>query len=127
VGSGARARAHDVAEGGLAVALAECCLAGGLGAKVELEGDRADEDALHALLFGEGPGGFLVSGAEEGLRELAERERSRADGVQLRLIGTVGGDALEIALAGGAGASSALAIELVDLAGAHGALRELFA
>ena len=38
----ARARcasAHDIAEGGLAVALAECCLAGDLGAEVELGED----------------------------------------------------------------------------------------
>ena len=32
--------AHDVAEGGLGVALAECCLAGGLGATVDLAGAR---------------------------------------------------------------------------------------
>ena len=35
VRSGALRSAHDVAEGGLAVALAECCLAGGLGAAVD--------------------------------------------------------------------------------------------
>ena len=34
VRSGALRSAHDVAEGGVAVALAECCIAGGLGARV---------------------------------------------------------------------------------------------
>jgi phosphoribosylformylglycinamidine synthase subunit PurL len=123
VRSGALASAHDIAEGGIAVALAECCLAGGLGAKVELEGehadDRGEENAVLTRLFGEGPGGFLVSGSEQSLRELA----AHGGGVRLVLIGTVGGDALEIALGTAAGA---LAIELADLAGAHAALRELF-
>src|SRR5689334_21478503 len=36
VRSGALRSAHDVAEGGVAVALAECCIAGGLGAHVDL-------------------------------------------------------------------------------------------
>ncbi len=39
VRTGALASAHDIAEGGLAVALAECCIAGGLGAQVELGED----------------------------------------------------------------------------------------
>jgi phosphoribosylformylglycinamidine synthase len=79
-----------VAEGGLAVALAECCLAGGLGAVVEL--DVADE----ALLFGEGPGAFVVSGPADALR---------AFGAHARVLGEVGGDALAL----GAGVSIALA------------------
>src|SRR5205823_2247924 len=61
VRSGALSSAHDIAEGGLAVALAECCAAGGLGANVAL--DEAD-DPLREL-FGEGPGGFVVSGPRE--------------------------------------------------------------
>jgi phosphoribosylformylglycinamidine synthase len=38
--------AHDCAEGGLAVALAECCISGGLGAEIQLpvNGNRAGED-----------------------------------------------------------------------------------
>ena len=36
VRAGALSSAHDIAEGGLAVALAECCLAGRLGAELEL-------------------------------------------------------------------------------------------
>jgi phosphoribosylformylglycinamidine synthase len=73
------ASAHDVSEGGLAVALAECCLAGALGARVSVEGGLEE-------LFGEAPGrAFIVSGAEEDLAGL---------GVT---IGRVGGDALEIA------------------------------
>ena len=63
--AGALRSAHDVAEGGLAVALAECCLAGGLGARVDLSPLRP---AGEALLFGEGPGAFVVSGPAQSLR-----------------------------------------------------------
>jgi phosphoribosylformylglycinamidine synthase len=54
--------AHDCAEGGIAVALAECCISGNLGAAVTLvdESDRLDH-----LLFAEGGGQILVSVALE--------------------------------------------------------------
>ena len=81
VRAGALRSAHDVAEGGLAVALAECCLAGGLGARVDLV---AAAPAGEALLFGEGPGAFVVSGDAQSLR---------AFGGAAVVIGTVGGAA----------------------------------
>ena len=75
--SGALHNAHDIAEGGLAVALAEACLAGGIGARVELPEDFE--------LFGEAPGrAFVVSGTAEAVEGH-------------RLIGRVGGSELEIA------------------------------
>jgi phosphoribosylformylglycinamidine synthase subunit PurL len=79
--------AHDVAEGGLAVALAGCCLAGGLGAEVELPATRNADN----ILFGETLGAaFIISGDPD--------ELDRIPGA--RCIGTVRGDALEIALHG---------------------------
>lgn len=51
--------AHDCADGGIAVALAECCLSGNLGVEVTLSpsnGQRWDE-----CLFGEGTSRILVS------------------------------------------------------------------
>lgn len=62
--SGALASAHDVAEGGLLVALAECVLAGGRGADVELPALDDDE------LFGEAPGWFIVSGPRHVVGEI---------------------------------------------------------
>ena len=57
VRSGALHSAHDVAEGGLAVAVAECCIAGAIGASVKLP---AGVDP-----FAEAPGqAFVVSGDE---------------------------------------------------------------
>src|SRR6185295_10758948 len=67
VSSGALASAHDVAEGGLLVAVAESCLGGGLGATLEL--DAGEGDDLASTLFGESPGsGFVVSGATAALQ-----------------------------------------------------------
>jgi phosphoribosylformylglycinamidine synthase len=79
VRSGALRSAHDVAEGGVAVALAECCIAGGLGAQVDLG---------ELPLFAEGPGAFVVSGP---------REAMAAFGAAARVIGEVGRGALAIA------------------------------
>jgi phosphoribosylformylglycinamidine synthase len=94
VRSGALASAHDVAEGGLLVALAECCIASGRGATVELDEDET-------VLFGEATGAFVVSG---------DPERLRSFGDAVRVIGTVGGDHL------GIGAST---IPLADLTERH--------
>jgi len=56
---------HDLSEGGLAVALAEMCLAGGVGANVDLsnlghEPFPAGYDETTTLLFSESPTRFLV-------------------------------------------------------------------
>ena len=59
VRAGPLASAHDIAEGGLAVALAECCLAGGLGARIELIRPR---DALRGAVR-RGPGRLRRPGA----------------------------------------------------------------
>jgi phosphoribosylformylglycinamidine synthase subunit PurL len=104
VRAGTVSSAHDVAEGGLAVALAECCLAGGLGASVACSADEA-------ALFGEGPGGFLLSGPREVLQALQASTR-------VRLLGSVGGDSLRI--------EGVLEVSLAELGEAHGSLAELF-
>jgi phosphoribosylformylglycinamidine synthase subunit PurL len=114
---GGLSSAHDLAEGGLAVALAESCLGGGLGAELALPADWVavvGGDPWTAL-FGEGPGGFLVSGTESGVRALGRR-------TPVTVLGTVGGSTLRIA-AGAEGCD----VTLAELAEAHGALAELFA
>lgn len=71
--------AHDLSDGGLAVALAELALHSGLGADLEL-----DDDAL--TWFGEGSGRAVVA---------CEPERADAfEGVPVRRLGVVGGDRL---------------------------------
>ena len=88
------ASAHDCAEGGLAVALAECCIADRdlqLGATVRTE---AAGVPAHAYLFGEDASRVVVSFAPE-MRSRVEAAFSAA-GVPLQVVGTVGGDALRI-------------------------------
>jgi phosphoribosylformylglycinamidine synthase len=90
VADGFVASAHDVSDGGLAVALAECCIVGTTtrGAQVELqEGLRPD-----ALLFGESPGRVIATTRDAGgLASLAQKH-----GVSARRVGTTGGDRLTI-------------------------------
>jgi phosphoribosylformylglycinamidine synthase subunit PurL len=71
--------AHDSAEGGLAVALAEAALAAGLGAQIELEDDAV-------AWFGEGGGQVVVS--------LSDEDVSVLEGMPHRRLGVVGGDKL---------------------------------
>jgi phosphoribosylformylglycinamidine synthase II len=124
---GGLSSAHDIAEGGLAVALAESCLGGGLGAEITLaeaeDDERGKEEGEEGggvrnswtALFGEGPGGFLVSGTPGGVRALGRR-------TPVRVLGTVGGHTLRIAHGG-----ERVEVALDELAEAHGALAELFA
>jgi phosphoribosylformylglycinamidine synthase len=85
--------AHDVSDGGLAVALAESCVAGPekpLGAAVRLEGSmRAD-----ALLFGESQSRIVVSLKKANLKRL--KEIAGRTGAPLEVIGQVGGARLNI-------------------------------
>ncbi len=62
ISDGLVASAHDLADGGLAVALAEACIASGLGASVALP---AGTTRLDRLLFAEGGARILVSVAPE--------------------------------------------------------------
>jgi phosphoribosylformylglycinamidine synthase subunit PurL len=91
VRSGKLASAHDVSDGGLACALAECAIGAGLGCQVDLQHLRERGCSPEEALFGEGPGGFVLSGDREKLEALA------GDGVEVLLLGKVGGDAVEIA------------------------------
>jgi phosphoribosylformylglycinamidine synthase len=87
VRAGELASAHDVAEGGLLVAIAESCMAGGIGAALDT---WPDEDPL-LWLFGECPGaGFVVSGERAAIERLGER-------TPMTVFGTVGGDSLRAA------------------------------
>jgi phosphoribosylformylglycinamidine synthase subunit PurL len=82
--------AHDVSDGGLAVALAECGMTGPLriGAQIAL----ADTIRPDALLFGESTGRVIVATAEpEAALALAAEH-----GVPARQIGETGGDRLVI-------------------------------
>ncbi|MEH2304548.1 phosphoribosylformylglycinamidine synthase subunit PurL [Nostoc sp.] len=57
--------AHDSAEGGVAIALAECCIAGNLGAEINLEIATTQLNRVDEVLFAEGGARILVSVASE--------------------------------------------------------------
>ena len=101
VRSGLIETAHDVSDGGLAVALAEACFerskAPGIGARIELQNPGSNGGIRpDALLFGESTGRVLVATARpDALFEAAGRE-----GVPAVRIGETGGDRLVIAAAG---------------------------
>ncbi len=81
---------HDLSDGGLAVAAAECCLGGRVGADLRLDALPGAPDAEPSrLLFSESPSRFLVSVREED-RERFERSFS---GLPHRLLGTTTAEA----------------------------------
>jgi phosphoribosylformylglycinamidine synthase len=84
--------AHDCAEGGLAVTLAECTFdTDGIGVEVDVPrvGDAAVEWAIDATLFGESASRVVVSTGLTQVDELVAA--AKAAGVPAALIGTTGG------------------------------------
>ncbi len=98
--------AHDVSEGGLAVALAECATGAAsadsdLGAELVVRlaqgGSGGGSSAeVASALFGEHPTRIVVSARPERLASL--HEAAREAGVPCRELGKVGGDSLSVAL-----------------------------
>ncbi len=85
--------AHDCSEGGLAVALAECCMSGKIGAEIQL---GATGLRLEQALFNESQSRIVVTvAATEVEAALAELGRQ---GVPVRKLGTVGGDQLALSV-----------------------------
>ncbi len=82
--------AHDLSEGGLAVALAEMALAGAIGANVDI----VPALPLHGFLFGEDQARYLLTAAPEKAEAISAA--ALAEGIACRIIGTTGGDALTI-------------------------------
>lgn len=88
--------AHDCAEGGLAVAVAESALGRGEAGDPIFGFELALDDPLPplALLFGEAQGRVVVSAAPEGVAEV--QEVARRHGVPCRPIGRVGAEGGEV-------------------------------
>jgi len=91
---------HDVAEGGLAVAISECCVAvddprGVVGAQVGLP---AGPDDVATTLFGEAPSRVVAAVPDSAL--VAVRKLAESHGVPCFELGTTGGDRIVIGRAG---------------------------
>jgi phosphoribosylformylglycinamidine (FGAM) synthase-like enzyme len=84
--------AHDCAEGGMLIALAECCLLGGIGIRCPAIRPEAPL-RLDAAFFGESPSRFVVSLPSRAMPEL--QSLARRHHVEISLLGLAGGNSLE--------------------------------
>jgi len=110
------ASAHDLSDGGLAVAAAEGCLAAGLGAELDLP---AGGERLDRLLFAEGGGRILVSvpsQQNDAWQEALDRAGAGGAALPAQRLGQVLADAeLRISLAG----SSLLRLPIAAMAASY--------
>ncbi len=91
--------AHDCAEGGLAVALAECCFdAPGGGATVDIASASGGPLGVEATLFGESASRVIVSVRDNHVDDLLAQ--AQKDGVPAQLIGRTGGGRVGIRIDG---------------------------
>jgi phosphoribosylformylglycinamidine synthase len=91
VRSGSIRTVTDVSDGGIATALAEMAISSGTGCRVNLLPVIAQHSCTGKdALFGEAPGGFLVAGDKAALEHLG------GHGVQVEILGGVGGDLIEV-------------------------------
>jgi len=86
--------AHDCSDGGLAVALAECCFSSLNGVAMGADIDLTGEYDLATRLFGETPSRIIVSFDESALGDI--EEIVAAAGCPMTLLGNVGSDRLRI-------------------------------
>jgi phosphoribosylformylglycinamidine synthase subunit PurL len=121
VRSGEVTAAHDVSEGGVACALAEMAIAGGIGASCDLDGlVEARGSSGETAAFGEGPGGFLLAAPPAVIERLAAA--AEGAGVDLWPIGPAGGDTVALSAA-----EAELAIPVAEAEAAWRSLAARFA
>jgi phosphoribosylformylglycinamidine synthase len=84
--------AHDCSDGGMLVALAECCLLGGIGVRCPPLQPEAPV-RLDAALFGESPSRFIVSVPSRAMPEM--QTLARRHHVEISLLGLAGGESIE--------------------------------
>ena len=84
--------AHDCAEGGMLIALAECCMLGGIGVRCPAVQPEAPL-RMDAALFGESPSRYVVSLPSRAMPEL--QSLARRHHVEISLLGLAGGTSLE--------------------------------
>jgi phosphoribosylformylglycinamidine synthase subunit PurL len=96
--SGLLNSAHDTSDGGLAVALAECCFSSlnrpAIGAKIEIQ----TELTKTSLLFGESPSRIIISFAKSSLAQIEALAMS--ENCPITILGQVAGEQLTIEVNG---------------------------
>ncbi len=97
---------HDISDGGLLVAVAEMCLAGDIGVQLDAAGSGLPP---HAVWFGEDQGRYVVEADPRHVETISAACRDA--GVNLRTIGQVGGQVIDL--------GNGEALSLSDLRAAH--------
>lgn len=92
IGKGLVSSCHDLSEGGLAIGLAECAIAGKVGAQVKLNCSKRQD----SLLFGESQARYVLSASEENYETILAQ--ASAQGVPVSLLGRVGGGKFTVEL-----------------------------
>lgn len=106
INNGQVSSCHDISQGGLALALAEMCMAGGYGMEIDLTDVQMP---LHGLLFGEDQARYVIT-VEEKMAQFLANNAADA-GVQFRVLGNVGGEKLVI--------KDVLALDVAEMKTAH--------
>jgi phosphoribosylformylglycinamidine synthase len=91
-GAGLLRSSHDCSDGGMLVALAECCLLGGIGVRCPPIKPEAPV-RMDAAFFGESPSRFIVSVPSRAMPEM--QTLARRHHVEISLLGLAGGDVIE--------------------------------
>jgi phosphoribosylformylglycinamidine synthase len=96
--AGLLASAHDCSDGGLAVALAECCFSSlnraGIGAEISLSEAAAAAGSAELALFSESPSRIILSFPQSSLTAI--EKLATQENCPLTILGNVGGDSLRI-------------------------------
>ena len=92
--------AHDCAEGGLAVTLAECCFDAGLGVEVTVPAVASAAEGFTDVqtLFGESASRAIVSASPAHAQDVLGR--ATREGVPARVVGRVGGSRIRLSVDG---------------------------
>jgi phosphoribosylformylglycinamidine synthase II len=106
INNGQVSSCHDISQGGLALALAEMCMAGGYGMEIDLTDVQMP---MHGLLFGEDQARYVIT-VEEKMAQFLANNAADA-GVQFRVLGNVGGDKLVV--------KDVLALDVAEMKTAH--------
>lgn len=106
INNGQVSSCHDISQGGLALALAEMCMAGGYGMEIDLTDVQMP---LHGLLFGEDQARYVII-VEEKMAQFLANNAADA-GVQFRVLGNVGGEKLVV--------KDVLALDVAEMKTAH--------
>jgi phosphoribosylformylglycinamidine synthase II len=106
INNGQVSSCHDISQGGLALALAEMCMAGGYGMEIDLTDVQMP---MHGLLFGEDQARYVIT-VEEKMAQFLANNAADA-GVQFRVLGNVGGEKLVV--------KDVLALDVAEMKTAH--------